>query len=333
MKKSFRYVWLTCALVVMSALAVFIYLRGPSIYRDIIEWRVKRAAEKEYARLHSNDDIIGGFISLQDDPNAWYMNYHVICHGCGGIGGVMNTNSVEALDSHYDNGSRLFDVDFNWTSDSVLVLHHSWRDHFDNKPTPHFESERIYMNNIHQDYYFVNEALSSPMNYENFSKMLLCNKYHTLSVEGLLNWLESHPDAIIFPDLKKDMERQIETLFKLSQDKNQRDILKRIVFRVNNQEQLYKIKEICPTAQIMYRQYTITDKSYADVLSFCINNDIHNVCFAFEKGNDTIMKSFESKGVHVWLGVIDYYSDYRWFKDNINISRVVSNWLNEDDLN
>ena len=49
-----------------------------------------------------------------------------IVHAGGLLDGVPYTNSLEALNANYAAGRRVFEVDFELTSDGVLVLAHDW---------------------------------------------------------------------------------------------------------------------------------------------------------------------------------------------------------------
>ena len=55
-----------------------------------------------------------------------FTQYNVIANSGGKIGEYTLTNSIEALDASYEKGIRLFDVDFLFTADDVLILRHDW---------------------------------------------------------------------------------------------------------------------------------------------------------------------------------------------------------------
>ena len=50
----------------------------------------------------------------------------LIAHSLGGIENGKYSNSLEAFQSNYAKGMRVFETDFSWTSDHVLVLRHDW---------------------------------------------------------------------------------------------------------------------------------------------------------------------------------------------------------------
>ena len=57
---------------------------------------------------------------------AKFYDYNVIAHAGGGIDGNIYTDSLEALNQSYQNGTRLFDIDLRFTSDDEIVLRHDW---------------------------------------------------------------------------------------------------------------------------------------------------------------------------------------------------------------
>lgn len=52
--------------------------------------------------------------------------YPQIAHAGGGYNGIIYTNSLEALESNYQAGYRMIEVDLNYTSDGAIVLLHDW---------------------------------------------------------------------------------------------------------------------------------------------------------------------------------------------------------------
>ena len=52
---------------------------------------------------------------------------YMISHAMGGIDGTNYSNSLEAFQENYAEGHRIFEVDFEYTSDGRMVLCHSWK--------------------------------------------------------------------------------------------------------------------------------------------------------------------------------------------------------------
>ncbi|MEE9614686.1 MAG: glycerophosphodiester phosphodiesterase family protein [Thermodesulfobacteriota bacterium] len=105
----------------------------------------------------------------------------LIAHAGGGINGKSYTNSLEALELNYAKGHRLFECDFEWTSDGHLVLMHDWNKGFealfgDPKPVPSLEG---------------------------FLRLKMSGGLTQLSLRGLIEWLDGHRDARIVTDVKR----------------------------------------------------------------------------------------------------------------------------------
>lgn len=101
-----------------------------------------------------------------------------IAHAGGEIDGHKYTNSLEAMDYHYNKGFRLFELDIIKTSDEVYVAAHDWN-HW--QKLTGFEGEL-------------------PPTRDGFNSHLLLDKYTPLDLEKINRWFEQHPDAILVTD-------------------------------------------------------------------------------------------------------------------------------------
>lgn len=95
--------------------------------------------------------------------------------------GVTGSNSVEALDKSYENGYKVMEIDFSWTSDKNIVCVHDWGGYYARKfgkwslTTDEFESARF--------------------NTYDFT---------SLTLDHLAEWMELHPDIVIITDIKEN---------------------------------------------------------------------------------------------------------------------------------
>ena len=80
---------------------------------------------------NSNLEAINELPLLQDDTCKWYCKYKVIAHGGGGIDGKTCTDTKEAIEQSYYNGTRMSDIDIQTTSDSIWVCSHGWLDNIE----------------------------------------------------------------------------------------------------------------------------------------------------------------------------------------------------------
>jgi glycerophosphoryl diester phosphodiesterase len=96
-----------------------------------------------------------------------------VAHAGGSIDGAVYTDSVAAFDRAYSRGFRVLEVDFQTTSDGVLVCGHDWEAYGGIPPT----SER----------YFSDRAQSA---------------HPACTMDELYAWFAAHPDAALVSDPK-----------------------------------------------------------------------------------------------------------------------------------
>ena len=103
-----------------------------------------------------------------------------IIHAGGAVDGVVGTNSLEALSESYGKGYRFLELDFVMSSDGVPVCLHDW--------SP-----------IHSS-----ELGSTPISAEKFLQVKILDKYTSLTIDTLAEWMGEHTDAYIITDVKDD---------------------------------------------------------------------------------------------------------------------------------
>lgn len=129
-------------------------------------------------------------ISVLPDEDAiliptWETTYRVMAHALGGIDGHDYTNSLEAFLSNYAEGTRLFETDFEITSDGKICLTHTWDD-FCEKLTD-------------QEY----AVLSA----EEFKNSKIYGQYTPLLFSDLLELMKKYTDFYVIIDSKRfDLE-------------------------------------------------------------------------------------------------------------------------------
>lgn len=114
----------------------------------------------------------------------------LIAHAGGAIYGYRLTNSLEALDASYANGFRVFELDFEVTSDGKYVLLHDW--------------ESMAGRMIFREGQMTHDEFIST---EKFASLTL------LDLSALLQWLEVHEDCYIVTDGKCGNEPFLSELY------------------------------------------------------------------------------------------------------------------------
>jgi glycerophosphoryl diester phosphodiesterase len=148
----------------------------------------------------------------------------VIAHAGGGIEGLFYTNSQEALDANYAQGRRVFEIDFEKTSDGAWVLVHDWDDWLSGKGYIPTKAE--------------------------FLMTKIKGQYTALSLEDLSPWLKAHPDAMIITDTKNNLSDLFQSIHALP------ELEKQMIFQAYSKEDIDLLKhESVPSENIIFTNY------------------------------------------------------------------------------
>ena len=101
-----------------------------------------------------------------------------IIHAAGRYEGLVNTNSLEALQNAYDSGNRVVELDFNFTSDLQPICIHDWN---------HLSFS---------GYTGVTPSL------EEFMEGSIYSNFTPMSLDSVARFMRSHPDLYIVTDVK-----------------------------------------------------------------------------------------------------------------------------------
>jgi glycerophosphoryl diester phosphodiesterase len=142
----------------------------------------------------------------------------VIAHAGGEIAGFFYTNSKEALDANYALGRRVFEIDFEKTSDGAWVLAHDWEGAIPTKAE------------------FLNNQIQG--------------QFTALSLEDLSAWLKMHPDGMIITDTKNNFSE----LFKLIHA--QPELEKQIIYQAYSLDDIKLLRsQFVPGEKIIFTNY------------------------------------------------------------------------------
>lgn len=175
----------------------------------------------------------------------WSREYRVIAHALGGIDGYDYTNSLEAFQYNYDNGTRVFEIDLETTSDGDICLTHTWED-FRYKLTDLGGGKE--------------EQLST----EEFKKTKIHDKYTTMMFKDILNLMEEHQDFYVVIDSKMfDVEGTRWIYNKMIEEINSvnPNLINRIIPQAYNPEIIDVLQQEFEFPEIIYTLYSIYDKS------------------------------------------------------------------------
>ncbi len=221
----------------------------------------------------------------------WHLENPVVAHALGQIEGRYETNSREAFLHSYDQGIRVFEADFQLTSDGILVVRHDF--------------EQISYYNLEQVVY--NKDTS--MTYDRYINEKINFKYTPLTGESLLQLLVEHPDAYLITDTKHTdsptLTSQFTQLVQIAQKLGEPQVLDRIVVQIYNPEMYHQVGEIYPFDQWIYTLYQQENPDYHQVGQFCRENAIDVVTLSEERVSQERMDILDRYGLKVYAHTVN----------------------------
>jgi hypothetical protein len=148
------------------------------------------------------------------------VEQRLVAHAGGAVNGIAYTNSREALDTHYAAGFRVFELDFEWTSDGQPVMVHDWAktSWFAGLPTHVFS-------------------------YAEFTSARRRDGLHSMTFNDVRAWLLAHGDAFVVTDTKASNARLLAWL-----GANGREILPQLIVQIYRMAELPAARRLQPRA-------------------------------------------------------------------------------------
>ncbi len=315
-----------CLGVLIFCCAIFWRYKS-AIHVRIDNFMTERKQKRLYEWMHKDLDKISELSSLQDDSTHFYTKYRLIAHAGGTIEGRCYTNSKEAFEYSYQKGNRIFDADLAFTSDSILVLRHSWKDYL--------ETEEVLLSSVCKSI----DANGQPQltknmeyvpTYDEFNSNLIHKLYTPMNCEDLILFMQEHQDVYVAPDMKMQLpDVGYKYLIDLCKEIGAMDVLSRIIVTVYTFDHYNKVSQIYPFSNKNIRQFAGSHAhNYYELTRFCIENNIHAVslsaCFADDEGVQMLI----SRGINVYIAVCDYWTDFIVY-EKLGFRGAVSNSLYE----
>jgi glycerophosphoryl diester phosphodiesterase len=241
--------------------------------------------------------------SIDDDKNRFLVKR--IAHAGGAINGEFYTNSIDALNTNSKRGFYFFEIDFVFTNDDELICLHDWQSNF--KKMFGFETQ-------------------SKLSLDEFEKCARDNSiYDVCTLDSLIQWLESNPDATIITDIK---ERNLFALEMISNSVP--NYKKRIIPQIYSPENYDTVKEM-GFEQIIWTLYRYLGNSQ-DVLN---NVDKFEGDFAVtmpqKLAKTSLPNDLKKLGIPTYVHTINSQEDKDYFLNIQNISEIYTDTLNSSD--
>jgi len=208
---------------------------------------------------------------------TWYKNNPVIVHATGGIDGLSYTNSQEALLNSIEQGAKVIEVDFNYTSDGYLVAYHLLRDITVKKAS---------------------------ITLDEFLNLKIQGKYTPMTFLDVVDIMKENPDIYISVDTKtENLAALVQDIVGLCDDK---EILNRLIiqcFYPGEKEAIKKIYNF-PDENLLFAGYKYSTDIYK-LLDVCYTENYKVITVSADIVTKDFLKLFKKKNIRVYVYTIN----------------------------
>lgn len=266
--------------------------------------------------FHSGEVVREVASDIMEEPVIWHEEHQMIAHAMGMVDGYAETNSLEAFYRSYENGMRVFEGDFQLTSDQVLVLRHD----FDTSSYFTLGQSSV------KDYGW--------MNLEQFLQTPIQKEYTPLTAQDLM-WLMVEYEDVFFVTDTKDLDedtiqQQFTQLVDCIEKTGDSSLYERVIVQIYYEEMYDLVADIYPFDHWIFTLYQLYDPDMYEIGRICAEKSIDVVTmpqssvtlekcdilhsFGLKVYTHTVNKSYEMRfGVN--SGVAGFYTDSLLPKD------------------
>lgn len=253
----------------------------------------------------------------EDNNRFLWDNYKTIAHALGAVEEKTYLNSKEGFIKSYEEGTRLFEVDLAQTSDGDWVCRHTWK----------------------QSMGQWNGDEKKVLSTEEFLSTSLYGEYTPMTLEDLLILLKDYPDAYILIDSKKyssrDYENTVEdysAYVEIAKQAESEDILPQIIPELYNESMYTAAEEVYPFTSYIYSLWQeYSEEEIETIAEFCEQNQIPAVTLNYESWTEKIQKTFEERGIKVFLYTLNDFEKAQDYLQN-GVSGFCTDTMNEIDF-
>ena len=223
----------------------------------------------------------------------WQSGNILIAHAFGEVDNKIETNSKEAFINAWENGFRVVEGDFTYTSDGVLVLRHD------------FEKDGSYARlEIPTDKDKVMDSqtyMNSPIIFEQTP----------LRAVDLLYLMAEYPDMYLVTDTKDTdkatVQRQFRDIVNIAKNIGHPEVLDRIIPQLYNKEMIKWVKAIHPFENWIFTLYLYNYPDYDDIANYCKTNGIQTVTLHVDRATKENVSKLKAKGLKVYAHTTNRY--------------------------
>lgn len=291
--------------IIIVILVLFLFISGFAGYKAL-----KFVMDKyHYLRdkVTEIDNVVTKNIRHYDFDNDWVDGYQYVAHAFGGKGTKTYTNALEAFNYNYELGHRVFEVDFDLTTDGVTVCSHDedyWR------------------------YITGNENNDVEYSYENFKNTPLFTDYTPLDYKDVIDLMVEYPDIYIITDTKYADELSVYKQFgQLCEYARAVDesVLDRLVPQIYNEEMLDYVMNVHDFKSLIFTLYNVAwDKD--EIVKYCMRSGVGFITVSAEIIDRDVIDMWKRIGFKVAVHTVNENDEAQDFFDK-GIDLVYTDFL------
>ncbi len=216
--------------------------------------------------------------------NEWYFDTRLVYNAGGGIDGVTQSNSREAVENVLSQENYVLELDFLFTSDGHLICGNEWKNFYS----------------------------LEPLSWEEIQKTKYYRKYHPLTAAEVISYMQEYPQLRVIVDTKEVLPKSVyQELVRLAQEDV--EILNRMVIQVSDPKLKNEVLEIYPfpNENILFQTDEFGPDRVEEILTLCFEEDIRVVTVVFHAWEDEVLALCQEKGIVVFEHTVNDAADAR----------------------
>jgi len=223
----------------------------------------------------------------------WQSGNRLVAHALGEVDNKIETNSKEAFINAWENGFRVVEADFTYTSDGVLVVRHD------------FEKDGSYTR------LEIPTAADKVMDSKTYKETPAIFTLTPMTAEDLLSLLAEYPDMYVVTDTKetdkKTVQKQFKDLVSIARKLDHPEVLDRIIPQLYNKSMIDWIREIYKFENWIFTLYLYNNPDYDDIANFCKTKGIQTVTLHVDRATKENVSKLKAKGLKVYAHTTNRY--------------------------
>ncbi|WP_458406920.1 glycerophosphodiester phosphodiesterase family protein [Anaerotignum sp.] len=223
----------------------------------------------------------------------WQSGNKLIAHAFGEVDNKIETNSKEAFINAWENGFRVVEGDFTYTSDGVLVLRHD------------FEKDGSY---ARLDIPTTGDVV---MDSQTFMNSPIIFTQTPLRAVDLMYLMLEYPDMYLVTDTKDTdkatVQKQFRDIVNTAKNMGHPEILDRIIPQLYNKGMIDWIREIHPFENWIFTLYLYNNPDYDDIANYCVEKGIQTVTLHVDRATKTNVSKLKAKNLKVYAHTTNRY--------------------------